>query len=145
MATEQETGGSSPSGADLARAWFESSPFIGHLGLELESIGNDQATVTMPFRAELATAGDIVHGGAISTLIDTSAACAAWSSHDPDAGLSWGTVGLSLSFLAAGRGETLRARAQVSRRGKSICHCRVEVEDPGGKPIAEGLVAYRLG
>lgn len=135
----------SPSGSDLARAWFEHSPFIKLLELRLESIDPDSAVVEMPFRADLATAGDVVHGGAIGTLVDTAAALAAWSAHDPANGTRWGTVGLSLSFLAAGRGQALRAHAHVSRRGKSICHCRVEVTDTDGNPVAEGLVAYRLG
>lgn len=135
----------SPSGADLARAWFEHSPFVGLLQLRLESISPDAAVVEMPFRAELATAGDVVHGGAIGALIDTAAALAAWSAHDPANGTRWGTVGLSLSFLAVGRGQALRAHAHISRRGKSICHCRVEVTDTDGNPVAEGLAAYRLG
>jgi len=135
----------SPSGADLARAWFEHSPFIRLLELRLESIGTDDAVVEMPFRAELATAGDLVHGGAIGSLIDTAAALAAWSGHDPSDGARWGTIGMSVSFLAAGRAQALRARSRVSRRGKSICHCRVEVTDDDGSPVAEGLVAYRLG
>jgi uncharacterized protein (TIGR00369 family) len=132
-------------GAELARAWFEHSPFIGLLELRLESIGADAAVVEMPFRAELATAGDVVHGGAIGSLIDTAAALAAWSGHDPNDGARWGTIGVSVSFLAAGRGAALRADARVSRRGKSICHCRVEVTGDDDRPVAEGLVAYRLG
>lgn len=145
MTTVDTAAKPSPTGADLARAWFEHSPFIRLLELRLESISPDAAVVEMPFRAELATAGDVVHGGAIGALIDTAAALAAWSAHDPANGTRWGTVGLSLSFLAAGRGQALRAHATISRRGKSICHCRVEVTDADGNPVAEGLAAYRLG
>jgi len=134
-----------PSGEELARAWFESSPFIGLLGLRLVSLEPEVAIVEMPFRAELATAGDIVHGGAIGSLMDTAAALAAWSSHDPSQGTQWGTVGYSVSFLAPGRGQTVRATAKVSRRGRSICHCRVEAAAEAGEEIAEALVAYRLG
>ena len=132
-------------GEELARAWFQSSPFIGLLGLRMKSIEPDRAVVEMPFRAELATAGDIVHGGAIGSLIDTAAALAAWSSHDPSRGSQWGTVGYSVSLLAPGRGQSLLATAEVSRRGRSICHCRVEVSGEEGDPVAEALVAYRLG
>jgi uncharacterized protein (TIGR00369 family) len=136
---------SSPSGADLARAWFESSPFVGVLGLELASIEPQSAVVEMPFREQLATAGDIVHGGAIGSLIDTAAVLAAWSAHDPERGVRWGTVSYSVSFLAPARGRRLRASATVSRRGRSICHCRVEVSDEDRTAIAEALVTYRLG
>jgi uncharacterized protein (TIGR00369 family) len=135
----------SQSGAALARAWFESSPFIGLLGLRLQSLTTDEAVVEMPYRPELATAGDVVHGGAIGALLDSAAALAAWSGHDPANGVTWGTIGLSTSFLASGRGSTLRAHARVSRRGRSVCHCRVDVADADGRAVAEALVTYRLG
>ena len=91
------------------------------------------------------TAGDVVHGGAIMSLIDTAAVMAAWSAHDPSQGIRWGTVGASVSFLSPGKGTDLRAVASISRRGRGVCFCRVEVADPAGTPIAEGLVTYRLG
>jgi uncharacterized protein (TIGR00369 family) len=134
-----------PSGEELARGWFQTSPFIGLLDLRLVSLERDTAVVEMPFRAELATAGDVVHGGAIGSLLDTAAALAAWSSHEPSQGTQWGTVGYSVSFLAPGRGQTVRATATVSRRGRSICHCRVEAAAEDGEAVAEALVAYRLG
>jgi uncharacterized protein (TIGR00369 family) len=111
----------------------------------MASIEPDAAVVEMPFREELATAGDIVHGGAIGSLIDTAAVLAAWSGHDPARGMRWGTVSYSVSFLAPARGRRLRADATVSRRGRSICHCRVEVDDEDGARVAEALVTYRLG
>lgn len=132
------------SGADLVRGWFDHSPFVALLGLHLVELDPDHAVVEMPFRAELATAGDIVHGGAISSLIDTAAAVAAWSNHDPANGVRWGTVALSASFLASARG-TVRAKARVTRRGRSLCFCRVEVVDAQDHAIAEALVNYRLG
>ena len=140
------TGEQTPAtGEQLARAWFEHAPMIGLLGLRLVAIGEDEATVELPFRESLATAGDVVHGGAIMSLIDTAAALAAWSRHDPAEGVRWGTVGVSVSFLSAARGADLSARAQVSRRGRAISFCRVEVLDGDGGRVAEGLVSYRLG
>jgi uncharacterized protein (TIGR00369 family) len=130
--------------SDLARAWFDHSPFIGELGLTLVGMEPDRATVEMPFDGKLATAGELIHGGAISTLIDTTAALAAWSGHDLSAGTSWGTVGLTVSFLAGAEGESLTAEGTVTRRGKTMCFCRVEVA-AGDRPVAEGLVTYRLG
>jgi uncharacterized protein (TIGR00369 family) len=130
--------------AKLAQAWFDHSPFIGELGLRLVAMEPDRATVEMPFDAKLATAGKLIHGGAISSLIDTTAALAAWSAHDLSSGTNWGTVGLTVSFLAAAEGEALTAEGMVTRRGKTMCFCRVEVS-ADGKPVAEGLVTYRLG
>jgi uncharacterized protein (TIGR00369 family) len=134
-----------PTGEQLARAWFEHSPLIGALGMRLVSIAPEAATVELPYRDELATAGDVVHGGAIMSLLDTAAALAAWSAHDPSKGVRWGTVSVSVSFLASAQGRALEALARVTRRGRSICFCRVDVRDSEQTPIAEALVSYRLG
>lgn len=138
-------GAPQPTGEQLARAWFEHSPLIRTLGLRLVSIAPDEATVALPYREELATAGDIVHGGAIMSLLDTAAALAAWSAHDPAKGVRWGTVGVSVSFLASAQACDLVAVARVTRRGRSICFCRVEVASAEQTPVAEALVSYRLG
>jgi uncharacterized protein (TIGR00369 family) len=130
--------------ADLARAWFDHSPFIGELGLNLVAMEPDRAMVEMPFDEKLATAGELIHGGAIGSLIDTTAALAAWSAHDLSTGTNWGTVGLTVSFLTAAEGKPLTAEGTVTRRGKTMCFCRVEVS-ADGRPVAEGLVTYRLG
>jgi uncharacterized protein (TIGR00369 family) len=133
-----------PDAAELAKAWFEHSPFIGELGLRLIEMEPDRVVVEMPFEAKLATAGELIHGGAISGLLDTTAALAAWSGHDLAAGTRWGTVGITVNFLSGAEGEKLTAEGRVTRRGRSMCFCRVDVR-AGDKPVAEGLVTYRLG
>jgi uncharacterized protein (TIGR00369 family) len=143
--TETAEGADAPQAADLGRAWFEHSPFIRQLGMQLVSMEPDEVEVELPFKEELATAGDVVHGGAISALLDTAAALAAWSGHDISAGTRWGTVGISVSFLSSGRGQALRAKARVTKRGKSVCFCQVDVSDESGAAVATALVTYRLG
>jgi uncharacterized protein (TIGR00369 family) len=132
-----------PDGASLVQQWFEHSPFVSKLGLRLLSISDGQAELELPFDQSLATAGDLIHGGALATLIDTAATVAAWSGHTGD-GTSWGTISMSVNYLAGGRASALRAVACVRRRGKTVCFCRVEVEDEAGHAIAEGQVVYRL-
>jgi uncharacterized protein (TIGR00369 family) len=134
----------SPDASELAKAWFEHSPFIGEIGLRLVEMEPDRVVVEMPFDAKLATAGELIHGGAISGLVDTTAALAAWSGHDLAAGARWGTVGITVNFLSGAEGEALIAEGRVTRRGRSMCFCRVDVR-AGNKPVAEGLVTYRLG
>jgi uncharacterized protein (TIGR00369 family) len=130
-------------GAALGRGWFEHSPFVQELGMRLVDLSPDVARVELPFRPELATVGDVVHGGAIGSLVDTTAALAAWSSHE-QTDAKWGTIGISLNLLASARGETVVADARVTRRGRLVCFCHVDVT-AGERPIAEALVTYRLG
>jgi uncharacterized protein (TIGR00369 family) len=133
-----------PDPANLVRGWLENSPFALHLGIRLESLREGEAELVLPFDAKLATVGDVVHGGAISSLIDAAAAVAAVSGAEGDTLAGGTTVDLSISLLAAARGSDLRARARALRRGKAISFLEVDVEDGDGSPVAKGLVTYRV-
>jgi uncharacterized protein (TIGR00369 family) len=133
------------SGPEVITQFLQHSPFVLHLGMGLESIEADRARLAMPYRDELATIGDVVHGGALSALVDTAAMAASWSAHDASGPLRGTTVGLSINFVAAARGQELTADARVIRRGKSLCFCDVDVTDRDGALVAKGLVTYKLG
>jgi uncharacterized protein (TIGR00369 family) len=132
-------------GAELISRFLEVSPFVRHLGLRLERLEPDRALLAMPFGEPLVTIDDVVHGGAVSSLIDTAAMAAAWSTPEVPENLRGTTVGLSVQFLAAARGRELVADATVIRGGRSLCYCDVAVTDGDGQLVAKGLVTYKLG
>jgi uncharacterized protein (TIGR00369 family) len=119
-------------------------PFSVLLGLQIEEIGPDFCRVRLPFRPELRTAGEVVHGGAIATLIDTAGVVAVWSNVDP-AATRGATASLTVNYLAAARHIDLLAEARVIRRGRSIVFVDIDVTSPGGERIAKGMVTYKLG
>jgi uncharacterized protein (TIGR00369 family) len=132
-------------GEALARGWLESSPFVAHLGIGVESMEPDRAVLSMPFAESLPTLGDVVHGGAISSLIDTAAAAAAWSGAEVPERPRASTVGITVDFLAPARGQGVTADARVARRGGTgLCFCRVTVTAEGGTDVALALVTYQL-
>lgn len=132
-------------GAELITEFLKHSPFVGHLGIELREIEDDRVVLALPFRDEVVTIGDVVHGGAISTLIDTAAMAAAWSAIEFDEPPRGTTIGLSVDFLAPGRAADLLAEAQVLRRGSSLCFCEVKVRPADDEElVAGGLVTYKL-
>ena len=89
--------------------------------MELREIEDDRALLVLPFAEEVVTIGDVVHGGAVSALIDTAAMAAAWSAIEFDGDAPKGTtVGLTVDFLAAARAQDLLAEAIVLRRGGSL-------------------------
>src|SRR5437764_14541135 len=88
-----------PAGAELMREFLAHSPFVGHLGMRLEAIHPDAARISMPYSPELATMADIVHGGAISSLVDTAAMAAAWSGVGVGRAPPRSTVGLTVDFV----------------------------------------------
>jgi uncharacterized protein (TIGR00369 family) len=132
-------------GAVLARGWLESSPFVAQLGIRLEEMEPDRAVLALPFSDTLATLGDVVHGGAISSLVDTAAAAAAWSGADVPDSPRASTVGLTVDFLAPARGQGMVADARVARRtGSGLCFCEVNVTADDSRQLALALVTYQL-
>jgi uncharacterized protein (TIGR00369 family) len=99
----------------------------------------------MPFRPEVTTIGDVVHGGAISALVDVTATAAAWAGAEDPGSARGTTIGFSVSFLAAGRGRDLIATARTLQRGRTICVVDVEVVGADGRSVARALVTYKLG
>jgi uncharacterized protein (TIGR00369 family) len=143
--TAPENNAAPGSGADFIRQFLPTSPFVGHLGLRLTDMQPDSATLTMPFTESLVTIGTVVHGGAIASLIDTTAMVAAWSGAALPEKLRGTTVGLTVSYLTAAAGEDLEATARVLQRGKNLVYLDVEVRGASGKLVAKGLVTYKLG
>jgi uncharacterized protein (TIGR00369 family) len=133
-----------PAGAGIMREFIPASPFARHVGIEIDSLQPDQARLRLPFVEAVATMGDLVHGGAVSTLVDTAAMAAAWCTDAVPDSLRGTTVGLTVDFVSAGRGA-LVADARVLRRGGSLCFCDVEVTDGDERLVAKALVTYKLG
>ena len=133
-------------GSELITEFLKHSQFVKHLGMELREIEDDRALLALPFRDEVVTIGDMVHGGAISALVDTAAMAASWSAIEFDGTPPLGTtVGLTVDFVSAGRAVELLADARVIRRGSSLCFCEVKVSPAEGDLVASGLVTYKLG
>jgi uncharacterized protein (TIGR00369 family) len=120
------------------------SPYGRLLGLRGDSVEADRVRVRLPFRPDVTTLGELVHGGAIASLVDVAATAAAWASPRASLGARGSTVGFSLSFLAPALGKDLVADARVVQRGSTLCICEVAVADDAGRDVARALVTYRL-
>jgi uncharacterized protein (TIGR00369 family) len=120
------------------------SPYGKLLGFELVSAEPDRVRVRLPYRAEVTTLGDTVHGGAIAGLVDATATAAFWAHAEASPKARGTTIGFSINFVLAGRGQDLVADARVRRRGKEICIGEVSVTDAAGREVAVALVTYKL-
>lgn len=129
---------------DVVRDAIVRSPLGKLLGMEIETIERDRVRLRLPFRGEVTTGGDVVHGGAISALIDTAATAAAWAGTDLSRNPRGTTIALTVNFIAAAHGEDLVADACVIRRGGTITVCEIDVTGRDGRTIARGLVTYKL-
>jgi uncharacterized protein (TIGR00369 family) len=134
-----------PTRAELIRAFIPASPFAKELGIELVDLRPDHAELRLPWSPRLATAGDVVHGGAIASLLDTAGMAAAWSDDTVPEKVAGATVSMSVSYAAAAVASDLTAHASVVRRGRSLCFCEVRVTDAEGKVVAHGSMVHRYG
>ncbi len=107
-----------PRNAAMLESVLIGSPVARTLGIRFEVVEIDHVELLLPFSMNHITVGDMVHGGVIATLIDVAGAAAAFSNVDLDAVKGGATGSLSIQYLAPAKSATLRAVADVVRRGK---------------------------
>ena len=134
-----------PTRREVIEQFIPNSPHAVQLGIEVASLGTDEAVLELPFKPELATIGEVVHGGAIGALIDTAAMAAAWATDEISENPAGSTVSLSVNFASAASGVDLQAATRVVKRGGRLSFCEVRVTDPEGAVLAHGIATYRFG
>ena len=134
-----------PTRREIIEQFIPNSPHAAQLGIAVVSLGTHEAVGERPIKRELATIGDVVHGGAIGALIDTAAMAAAWATDDVPENPAGSTVSLSVNFASAASGVDLRAEGRVAKRGGRLSFCEIDVTDPAGTVVAHGIATYRFG
>ncbi|AVA33584.1 uncharacterized protein (TIGR00369 family) [Cupriavidus metallidurans] len=123
------------------------SPVAQALGIRLDALAAERVEMLLPFSMKNITVGDIVHGGVIATLIDVAGAAAAFSKVDLDVVKTGATGSLSIQYLAPARAASLRAVAEVIRRGKRQVATEVSVYAEGDAEavlVAKALMSTAL-
>ncbi|MEM7154416.1 MAG: hotdog fold thioesterase [Myxococcota bacterium] len=135
------------------REWFENGiPFNRYLGMRMDRVERGLCIIHVPWRDELV--GDIfrpaVHGGVLSTLVDTAggAACFASLGREQD---RLSTVDLRVDYLRPGPPEDLWCRGEVVRMGNRVGVARMSVyagampaEGEVDDPVATGQAVYNI-
>jgi uncharacterized protein (TIGR00369 family) len=130
--------------ADVLQMVEEHVPFNRLLGIRGESVEAGRAVLVLAVRPDFV--GDprrpALHGGVLSTLIDTAGGAAAWSVLS--AGESISTVDLRVDFLEpADLSGPLRAEAVLVRKGNRVCHVRIRLTQDA-RLVAEGTGVYNI-
>jgi uncharacterized protein (TIGR00369 family) len=129
---------------DLLKIMEEQVPFNRLLGIKGESAEPGRAVLVLPVRPDFV--GDprrpALHGGVLTTVIDTAGGMAAWSALAPGETVS--TVDLRVDYLEpAGLAGPLRAEAVLVRKGNRVCHVRIRLTQDE-KLVAEGTGVYNI-
>ena len=129
-----------------ARQFIQALPFSRALGRELTDLGPGTATIRMPWDAHLVgdPATGVLHGGAISALMDTASGASVMS--HPAAPVSTATLDLRIDYMRpASPGQTITARAECHHVTRSVAFVRVvAVDDDADRPVAMGTGAFTL-
>lgn len=116
--------------ARIARQFIAAIPFSGALDMRLEEIGDGIAMISMPWSEALV--GDpktgVIHGGAVSALMDTCGGAAVMC--HPEALAGTATIDLRIDYMrAATPGQRITARAECYHVTRSVAFVRAEAWD----------------
>ena len=130
----------------IARQFIEAIPHSRALGMEVDSVENGVAVLSMPYDARLVgdPATGVIHGGAVSALMDTASGAAVMS--HPTAPLSTATLDLRIDyFRAATPHQRITARAECYHVTRSVAFVRVTaVDEDAARPVAAATGAFTL-
>jgi uncharacterized protein (TIGR00369 family) len=133
-----------PSQLGAVEKMIVSGPYSDLLGIRSEEILEDRVRLVLPFRPELTTVGEMVHGGAIASLVDVAATAAAWATPRATLQARGSTIGFSINYLKPGLGCDLHCEARVIQRGRAVCVVDVSVANAAAGVVARAMVTYRL-
>jgi uncharacterized protein (TIGR00369 family) len=135
-----------PDKTQIARQFINAIPHARELGMEITKILDGEAEITMQYDPRLI--GDpktgVLHGGAVSALMDTCGGAAVMSHPDAPAGTA--TIDLRIEYMrAATPGQALVARATCHRITRNVAFVRaVALDDDTSRPVATATGAFTV-
>ena len=95
------------------------------LGAVMGRVQPGEVEIEMPYRADLTQQHGFIHGGIVTSILDSACGYAAFSLSEPDTAVL--TVEYKVNFVAPAKGERLVARGEVVRPGATITVCKGDV------------------
>lgn len=118
--------------------------FADHIGYRLGDWREDHAEVGLEVAAHHLNRSGVLHGGVLTTLIDTACGYAGCFSPDPDQPRRAFTLSLNCQFVASAEaGARLTASARRTGGGRQIFFARAQVLDQDGRLIGQGDGVFR--
>jgi uncharacterized protein (TIGR00369 family) len=127
---------------DFTREYQKKIPFVAHLNMLTEELGEGSARLSLPIQAHLTNSMASVHGGVIMSLLDVAMCTAARTLHQDSTGVV--TIDMSTSFIAAAVGGRLVAEARVLRDTRSVTFVEAEARNDDGALVAKAMATVRV-
>jgi uncharacterized protein (TIGR00369 family) len=139
----------------IAKGMSQAVPFVGHLGVEVTSIGEGEATAVLPDRGELFNHVGSQHAGALFTVAETASGAAFVGAFAERMGeLTPLARSAEISYEKIANGTiTATARlgipaedalATLDAEGKVEFPCEVELTDADGAVVAAASVRWHV-
>ena len=125
-----------------ARDYQKKIPFVSHLKILTEELGQGTARLSLPMEQHLQNSLGTAHGGVIMSLLDVALCTAARTLHPESVGVI--TISLSTSFIGAGSGSRLLADARVMKDGNSMSFVEAEAKNADGSLVAKAVATVRV-
>jgi len=126
----------------FTRDYQKKIPFVAHLKILTESLGDGTARLSLPIETHLTNSLGTVHGGVIMSLLDVALCTAARTLHPDSMGVV--TIDLATTFIDGGRGDRLFADARVLKDTKSMTFVEAEAKNEDGGIVAKALATVRV-
>jgi uncharacterized protein (TIGR00369 family) len=126
----------------FTRDYQKRIPFVSHLKILTETLGEGSARLSLPIEPHLTNSIGTVHGGVIMSLLDVALCTAARTLHPDSLGVI--TIDLSTSFIGGGSGARLLAEARVLKNGRSMIFVEGEAKNEDGSLVAKAIGTVRV-
>jgi uncharacterized protein (TIGR00369 family) len=127
---------------EFTREYQKKIPFVVHLGLTTEALGEGTARLSMPLPEHFTNSLGTAHGGVIMSLLDVALCTAARTLHPDSVGVV--TIDMSTSFIGGGSGSRLVAEARVMKDARTMSFVEAEAKNEDGSLVAKAIATVRV-
>lgn len=121
--------------------WVENSAYSQALGVSADTISEETASLSLPFREENSNPGAL-HGGVYASLSVIGAHAVARTILGEEIG-PFHTVGFQINYLSAALEEGVKSESKMLRRGKELCFVESSVFSESGKHLTHATLMIR--